>query len=75
MFKREKERLKESLHFVLGRVAFTSDCWTLLNADGYISLTAHYTDDSWCLQKRTLNSFFMPLPHNRVSLAERSCYC
>jgi len=71
MFKREKERLKEFLHYIPGRVAFTSDCWTSLNTDGCISLTAHFIDDNWCLQKRILNFSFMPPPHNEVSLAEK----
>ena len=75
MFKREKERLKEFLHYIPGRVAFTSDCWTSLNTDGCISLTAHFIDDNWCLQKRILNFYFMPPPHNGVSLLKRFCYC
>jgi len=63
MFKRENERLlKEFLHSIPGRVAFTSDCWTLLTIDGYISLTAHFIDDNWCLQKRILN-FLLCLHH------------
>jgi len=68
---REKERLKEFLHSIPIRVAFTLDCWTSLNTDGYISLNAHYIDDNWCLQKRILKFSFMPPPHNGVSLAEK----
>ena len=71
MFKREKERMKDFFHYIPGRVAFTSDCWTSINTDGYISLTAHYIDESWSLQKRILNFSFMPPPHNGVSLAEK----
>jgi len=49
IFKREKERFKELLHSVPGRIAFTSNCWTSLSTDGYISPTAHFINDNWCL--------------------------
>lgn len=39
--KREKFRLKEYLGKVPGKVCLTSDMWTSLVDQGYISLTAH----------------------------------
>lgn len=29
---------------VYGRICLTSDCWTLINADEYISLTANFVN-------------------------------
>jgi len=46
MFKREKQRLKEFLRSVLGRIAFTLDCLTSLNTNGFVSLIADYMDDN-----------------------------
>ncbi|XP_021727146.1 zinc finger BED domain-containing protein RICESLEEPER 2-like [Chenopodium quinoa] len=49
MYKREKEKLKAVLGLTCSRIALTSDCWTSITTDGYISLTAHYVDKSWSL--------------------------
>ena len=71
LFSNEKERLKHVLQSITGQVSFTSDCWTSINTDGYISLTAHYIDRSWTLRKIILNFSLLPPPHNGVSIAER----
>ena len=71
LFSNEKERLKHVLQSVLGRVSFISDCWTSINTDGYISLTAHYIDRSWTLRKLILNFSLLRPPHNGVSIAEK----
>uniref|UniRef100_A0A803LW41 BED-type domain-containing protein n=1 Tax=Chenopodium quinoa TaxID=63459 RepID=A0A803LW41_CHEQI len=46
MYKRGKEKLKVVLGSTCSRIALTSDCWTSITTDGYISLTAHYVDKS-----------------------------
>ncbi|KAL2921565.1 Zinc finger BED domain-containing protein RICESLEEPER 1 [Bienertia sinuspersici] len=71
MYKREKEKIKEELTMVSGRIALTSDCWTSITTDGYISLTAHFVDNRWCLQKRILNFHFIPPPHTGVHLSDQ----
>ena len=71
LYAKEMENLKLFLESFPGRIAFTSDCWTSLNTDGFISLTAHYIDAKWVLHKRVLNFSFMPPPHNGVALAEK----
>ncbi|KAL2899935.1 Zinc finger BED domain-containing protein RICESLEEPER 3 [Bienertia sinuspersici] len=73
MFKREKEKLKVELSSVSGRISLTSDCWTSITTDGYISLTAHFVDNEWCLQKRILNFSFMPLPHSGIHMCDKVC--
>ena len=47
LFAREKEKLKLFLESFHGRISFTSNCWTSLNTDGFISLTADYIDNNW----------------------------
>uniref|UniRef100_A0A803N1U4 BED-type domain-containing protein n=1 Tax=Chenopodium quinoa TaxID=63459 RepID=A0A803N1U4_CHEQI len=66
MFKREKDKLKEELSVVKGRISLTSDCWTSITTDGYMSLTAHFVDNQWNLQKKILNFRFLPPPHTGV---------
>ena len=52
MYKRVKDKLKIVLGSLPGRICLTSDLWTSISTDGYISLTAHYVDLSWKLQKK-----------------------
>ena len=40
----EKEKLKQQLAKIYGRVCLTSDCWIACTNISYISLTAHYVD-------------------------------
>ena len=55
MYKREKDKLKIVLGSLPGRICLTSDLWTSISTDGYVSLTAHYVDLNWKLQKKILN--------------------
>uniref|UniRef100_A0A803M5D0 BED-type domain-containing protein n=1 Tax=Chenopodium quinoa TaxID=63459 RepID=A0A803M5D0_CHEQI len=70
MFKREKDKLKEELSVVKGRISLTSDCWTSITTDGYMSLTAHFVDNQWNLQKKILNFRFLPPPHTGVHMSD-----
>ncbi|XP_059639299.1 zinc finger BED domain-containing protein RICESLEEPER 2-like [Cornus florida] len=54
-----------------GRISLTSDLWSSLTTDGYLSLTAHFIDVDWRLQNRVLNFSYMPSPHNGVALTEK----
>ncbi|CAH1435710.1 unnamed protein product [Lactuca virosa] len=71
MHKKEMNKLKSFLKEVPGRICLTSDLWTSITTDGYISLTAHFIDENWILQKRLLNFSDMPPPHNGISLSEK----
>jgi len=51
LFAKEKETLKSFLESFHGRLSFTSDWWTSLNTDGFISLTAHYIDANWVIYR------------------------
>ncbi|XP_021757908.1 zinc finger BED domain-containing protein RICESLEEPER 2-like [Chenopodium quinoa] len=70
MYKRGKEKLKAVLGSTCSRIALTSDCWTSITTDGYISLTAHYVDKSWCLKKKILNFSYIGPPHTEIHLCD-----
>lgn len=53
------------------RICLTSDAWTSIVTDGYLSLTAHYVDSNWVLQKRILIFSYFPPPHTGVAIAEK----
>jgi len=59
LFACENERMKLFLQSFSSRVAFTYECWTSINTDGYISFTAHYIDDNWMLRKKDLELFLL----------------
>ncbi|XP_027171738.1 zinc finger BED domain-containing protein RICESLEEPER 1-like [Coffea eugenioides] len=68
---KEVNRLGSELHGCPSRICLTSDAWTSIVTDGYLSLTAHFIDSNWLLQKKILNFSYMPPPHNGVALAEK----
>ncbi|XP_026435119.1 zinc finger BED domain-containing protein RICESLEEPER 2-like [Papaver somniferum] len=53
-----------------GRICLTSDMWTSVTTTGYISLTAHYLDKDWVLQKKLLNFSPLPPPHTALIVKE-----
>ncbi|GJV52109.1 zinc finger BED domain-containing protein RICESLEEPER 2-like protein [Tanacetum coccineum] len=70
----ESKRLRHELLSCPSRICLTSDAWTSIVTDSYLSLTAHYVDKNWVLQKRVLNFSFFPPPHTGIALAEKiSC--
>ncbi|KAL3646943.1 hypothetical protein CASFOL_009487 [Castilleja foliolosa] len=70
MYETEKEKLKQVLARVPGRICLTSDVWTSCTTEGYISLTAHFVDESWKLQSKILNFAHFPPPHSGIELAK-----
>ena len=71
LYKREKEKLKQQLENVPGRICLTTDVWQSCTTEGYISLTAHFVDDKWNLHSRVLNFSHFPPPHSGVFLADK----
>ncbi|KAJ9535682.1 hypothetical protein OSB04_un001165 [Centaurea solstitialis] len=68
---KEMKRLRDELIACPSRICLTSDAWTSIATDGYLSLTAHYVDSNWVLRKKILNfSHFSP-PHSGIALAEK----
>ncbi|KAF5778559.1 putative ribonuclease H-like superfamily [Helianthus annuus] len=64
-------KVRNELSVCPGQICVTSECWSSIVTDGYISLTAHFIDSEWVLHKKILNFSYMPPPHNGVSLAEK----
>ncbi|KAK9749687.1 hypothetical protein RND81_02G143600 [Saponaria officinalis] len=69
MYRTEKTKLTKLLKKASGRISLTSDCWSSVITDGYISLTAHFIDENWQLQKRVLNFSILPPPHSGVAMS------
>jgi len=51
----EKVKLKTFLSQHCGRVCLTTDFWTSCQNFSYMSLTAHFVDNNWKLNKKILN--------------------
>lgn len=55
IYKDEKDNMKKLMKKIESRVAITTDMWTASNQNrGYMTVTAHFIDDSWTLQSRLL---------------------
>ncbi|KAG6513083.1 hypothetical protein ZIOFF_023390 [Zingiber officinale] len=50
-------RLRTQLLAYPGRICLTSDAWTSIATDGYLSLTAHYVNKNWVLRKKNFEFF------------------
>ncbi|XP_026384897.1 zinc finger BED domain-containing protein RICESLEEPER 4-like [Papaver somniferum] len=68
--KAQKEVIRNRLKLAPGRICLTSDMWTSLTTTVYISLTAHYLDKDWVLQKKLLNFSPLPPPHTALIVKE-----
>ena len=44
VFLSEKTKLKSILATIPGRICLTSDVWTVVTTQGYMTVTAHYVD-------------------------------
>ncbi|KAK8984751.1 hypothetical protein V6N11_020066 [Hibiscus sabdariffa] len=50
MFEKEKEKTLSKWEANEGRIAITTDMWTVDHQNrGYMAITAHYIDDEWTL--------------------------
>ncbi|KAJ4970007.1 hypothetical protein NE237_003106 [Protea cynaroides] len=67
---RESKRIKDFLNSFNGRVSLTSDLWTFITHDSYISLTCNYIDADWVLHKKLLRFCIMPPPHTGVHICD-----
>ncbi|CAM8889600.1 unnamed protein product [Rhodiola kirilowii] len=69
MFSCSKADLVSYFDSFKGKVCFTSDMWSSRQKMGYLSLTAHWIDDTWIMQKRILSFKMVEYPHTGDSLA------
>lgn len=60
-----------SLQHFDGRVCLTSDLWTSVASDGYMTLTAHFITADWVLHKKLLNFSYLPSPHTGITISDK----
>lgn len=70
IYKREKEKIKIKMTNTPCRISLTSDLWTSINIEGYITLTAHYVDKNLKLNSKILNFCQMPPSHTGFELCK-----
>ncbi|KAA8546595.1 hypothetical protein F0562_002666 [Nyssa sinensis] len=71
----EKKKLK-TLFKSINKVNITTDIRKSSNQKiGYMVVTGHFIDSDWKLQKRVLNFFHMPPPHNGVIVPDALQKC
>ncbi|KAL3519158.1 hypothetical protein ACH5RR_021747 [Cinchona calisaya] len=63
----EAQEMKVMLHECPRIICLTYDLWTSIATGGYMSLTAHFIDKEWKLQKRIINFSYLPPPHSGVA--------
>jgi len=69
MYIKEKTMLKELLVSIPITICLTSDLWTSINTEGFISLTSHFVDLNWKLNSKLLNFCHMPPLHTGFELS------
>ncbi|XP_074353151.1 zinc finger BED domain-containing protein RICESLEEPER 2-like [Apium graveolens] len=68
----EKKKKFNMLQDFDGRVSLTSDLWTSIATDGYISLTVHFITSDWVLHKKLLNFYYLPSAHTGITISEKN---
>ncbi|KAK0151805.1 Zinc finger BED domain-containing protein 1 [Merluccius polli] len=69
-YEERKEELFKSLA-TAESVALTTDCWTALTAESYITITCHYIGDDWEMNSAVLLTESLPGRHTADCLAEK----
>ena len=62
-----KERLKNETKFI----TLTTDIWTSMATESYITVTAHYIDGNWELQAFVLETMPFPDRHTGINIADK----
>lgn len=68
-YQKKKDELKTML--TTETVALTTDCWTALTTESYITVTCHYADKDWKLKSAVLLTASMPERHTADNLADK----
>lgn len=64
--------VKENLVAKLKTIQYyscTTDLWSSITKEPYLSLTIHYVDDDWCLKSHNLSTYFIPDDHTGENIA------
>ncbi|XP_009779676.2 zinc finger BED domain-containing protein DAYSLEEPER-like [Nicotiana tabacum] len=75
IFDNLKSQTSMLLEKVTSRIAITTDMWTSnSNKKGFMTITGHFTDDSWRLQS-ILRFAYVPAPHDKDALCGALVNC
>ena len=55
----------------LASMALTTDIWTSMATETYMTVTAHYIDPNWKLQNFVLETLSFPERHTGVNIAQK----
>ena len=55
----------------MSSVALTTDIWTSMATEAYMTVAAHYIDPNWKLQNFVLETLLFPERHTAVNIAEK----
>ena len=69
-YKVKKEEIKKLLK-TSKKVNLTSDIWSSITMEPYISLTAHFVTDNWKMINILLDISYFPHPHDGPSISEQ----
>lgn len=56
--------------YFLNRISLTTDGWSSISQDPYMSLTAHYINQDWELVTRCLKTEYHPESHTAENVAD-----
>ncbi|KAJ3684541.1 hypothetical protein LUZ61_013705 [Rhynchospora tenuis] len=74
VFESERDKMKKIFRDI-SKISLTSDCWTSNTSVGYMSLTAHYVDANWKLQKRIISFIDLVPPHSGEVISDGILDC
>ncbi|KAK1900575.1 putative AC9 transposase [Dissostichus eleginoides] len=69
LYKDKAEDLRRSLSTV-SKVSITTDGWTALTTESYVTITCHYIDSEWEMKSAVLQTRATPEQHMAENLAE-----
>lgn len=67
-YENDKERIKNILRNISGKISFTTDCWTSPSSKSFMSITAHFINKNWELQHILLDFIEMYDSHTGLNL-------
>jgi len=65
-----EEQIKKELRNAKS-VSCTSDCWSSISLQSYITVTAHFIDDQWCPKSYTLTTHQLEDRHTALNLTNQ----
>ena len=66
-----KQHLKEKLGEEAVFISLTTNMWTSIATESYITVTAHYIDYSWVQQVFVLETLHFPERHTGINFAQK----